>query len=694
LKQFSIDRIRNIALASHQGAGKTTLVEAMLYTAGATTRMGRVDEGNSFMDFDPDEIERKTSISLSMAHLEWKDTLLNLIDTPGYADFMGEVIAGLQATDTIMVLLDATSGVDVGTERWWTYATDNKIPRVLVMNKMHKENARYRVCYQAALEILGKNIAPLQIPIGEEQEFHGIVDLLTMEAFIAQDGNIQKTEIPQSMADTATEMREQLIEAIAETDEELTEKYLEEETLGLEDLQRGLKRGIAEGTLAPLFVVDALGNIGTAQLLDRLVTCLPSPADLPGLEVTKPGSDEVITIKRDPENPLTGQVFKTAIEPHVGELSLIRVFSGILRTGTEVFNAVRGTTERINQIYMICGKERTDVDTLTAGQLGALVKLKETKTGDTLCEKNNPLLLPSIDFPAPSISVAIRPKSRDDEEKVSSGLTRLQEEDPTFTSHYDSSLRQILIAGLGELHLDVIINRLKTKFGVAVDLEKPRIAYQETIGKRVEVQGKYKRQTGGRGQYGDVWVRFEPLSRGEGFEFVDKIVGGAIPNKFIPSVEKGIMEALREGVLAGYPTVDFKASLYDGSFHSVDSSDMAFKIAGSMAFQKGAEQANPILLEPILDVEVTVPEEYMGDIMGDLSARRGRIQGMDTEGRLQRIRASVPEAEMYKYSTQLRSMTQGRGTFVQKFSHYEEVPKEIADRIIAEAKEAKQRESK
>jgi elongation factor G len=663
----------------------------MLFNAKATSRLGKVDAGNSVLDYDQDEIERKCSINLAVAHFDWKGTFFNLIDTPGYADFMGDRIAGMRAADSCAILIDVASGLEVGTEMAWQQAEKANLPRIIFINKMTKENVNFGEVLEKTIERFGTSVLPLQIPIGSGSSFKGVVDLVEEKAFIYEDGKPKETEIPADLKDSFDSYKEKMIESVAETEDSLTEKYLEK-GLSSEEVMTGLKAGVAAGKLFPVVCGDALTNTAVDLFLDTVSNYLPSPKDGPPIRGKAPSGDEEVTREGDPGAPLAALVFKTVVEPHVGELNLVRVFSGTLSAGSEVLNTTKGSIEKISQVFLFTGKERSEVDELRAGGLGALVKLKKTGTGDTLSAKSDPIVLEGIEFPKPVASMAVVPRTKGDEEKVSSGLSKIAEEDPTFSTKYDPELKQTLIYGLGELHLEVSVNRLKKKFGVDIDMVKPKIPYRESIRRTVEVQGKYKKQSGGRGQYGDVWVKFEPLERGAGFDFVNAIVGGAIPSKYVPSVEKGIKEAMQTGILASCPAVDMRATLYDGSYHSVDSSDLAFKIAGSLAFKKGQEAADPYILEPIVGVEVVVPEEYMGEVMGDLNSRRGRIQGMDSEGTLQKIRASVPLAEMYRYSSQLRSMTQGRGTFTQSFSHYEEVPRDIAERIVSEVAGEKEEE--
>ncbi|MCK4584172.1 elongation factor G [candidate division WOR-3 bacterium] len=680
MKEYSVKDIRNVMLCGHGGVGKTTLAEAMIFDSGALTRLGRVDEGNSLMDYDPLEIDRKITVSLSVGNLNWKDSIINILDTPGYADFRGEVISSVAVSDGAIIVVDSTSGVEVGTEWVWELAKEHSIASIIYINSLKKENAHFFKVLKEINKEFKSGIIPLTIPIGQGENFNCVVNLLTKKAYTYKDGKPQETDIPDAEKDRVEEMSKNLVEGLVETDENLMERYLADEEIKEEELSSILKKGVIEGELHPVLCGDAYHNVGINLLLNSIVQLLPSPEEKAEVQVIEKGKERALKI----DEPFTALVFKTVFEPHLGELSYIRLFSGELTPGTEVSNTTKGTTEKVNQIFVLNGKERKEIKKLLPGLICALVKLKSTKTGDTLTLKGNDVTLKGIKFPEPSISIAIVPKSKDDEEKVSFGLSKLHDEDPCFTSHYETELKQTIISGFGELHLEVIVDKLKRKFGVEVSLEKPNIPYRETITVKSEVQGKYKKQSGGRGQYGDVRMRFEPLKRGSGFEFVNAIKGGAIPSKYIPAVEKGLNEAKQTGFLSRNPVVDFKATLYDGTFHQVDSSDIAFKIAASMAFKKGMEGAKPILLEPIMNVEVIVPEDMMGDVIGDLNSRRGKIQGMDSSGRFQKIKALVPQAEMYKYSTQLRSITQGRGSFSQIFSHYEEVPKEISEKIIKE----------
>jgi len=697
VREYKSTDIRNVVLVSHGGAGKTSLAECMLYTAKATQRLGRVDEGTSLLDYADDEIERKITINLSVAHLDWRDVRVNIIDTPGYADFYGDTKAGVRAADAALVPVRADAGVEVGTEKVWEFLDEYSLPRAIVVTRMDKEYADFKRVVQQARELLGGPIVPVQIPVGAAESFSGVVDLLAMKYYKydrSGSGAGMMQEVPAELKDEATQMREKLIESIAECDDSLLEAYLDGKEVTPEAIQAAYRDGIRTGKIIPVLCASSYFSIGTQQILDTIVNAFPNPLEISNVKGKKPGAEETVEIKPDPDEPFAALVFKTISEPHVGDMSIFRVFRGEIGEGSEVLNSTKNITEKFTQLYTLMGRERKEVNRLITGDIGATVKLKDTMTNDTLCDKANPVVIEPIKFPRPVVHDAIRALSKGDEEKISSGLARLQQEDPTFTMVVDNETKQTIISGLGELHLDVVLKRLKDRFNVAVELTKPRIAYRETIKGKAEAQGKYKKQTGGRGQYGDVWIRIEPLERSKGFEFVDQIVGGVVPSKYVPAVEKGLVEAMEEGVLAGYKVVDIRATLYDGSYHEVDSSDMAFKIAASMAFKKAFMEAKPVLLEPIMNITVTVPEEYLGDVMGDLSGKRGKILGIDSKGHLQVVRAQVPLAELYKYSTTLRSMTQGRGMFESEFSHYEEVPREIAQKIIEEAKAAKEEAKK
>jgi len=659
VKDFKIDQIRNVGVVSHGGVGKTSLVEAMLYDAKVTTRLGSVDDGTSLSDYTDDEMERKISIGASLLHLEWRNHKINLVDMPGYQDFIGEVVGGLRVTETALILLSAQSGVEVGTEQVWNIAENHKLARMFFINRMEKEHASFEDVVKQARDSFGQKVVPIQIPIGEGPDFKGVVDLVKMKAlYFDKDGESKEEKIPAELETKAKKHQEKLIEAVAETDDALLEKYFDKGELSGDEIKTGLRKGIAEKLIYPVVCGSALANIGVTALLDYVTAYLPSPSDFVQVVGKEPGREKEKVKKISPDESLCAFAFKTVSEPHVGELTFLKVYSGKLQSGMDVYNSTREASERIGQIYALNGRERKEIGIVNAGDVAAVVKLKNTKTGDTFCDKKDPMLLPPIDFPKPVINMGIRPQKRGDEEKIANGFAKLHEEDPTFIMEVDADIRQTIIYGQGELHLEIMVDRLKRRFGVEVD----------------------------------VWLRLEPLPRGEGFEFVDKIVGGAIPSKYIPSVEKGIVGAMGEGVLAGYKVVDAKITLYDGTFHEVDSSDLAFKIAGSMGFKNAATKAKPVMLEPIYNLEVIVPEDFMGDVMGDLSSRRGKILGMDREGNFQQIKALVPLAELYKYSTSLRSLTQGRGLHRREFSHYEEIPRDIAQKIIQEVQQAKEAE--
>ena len=692
MKEFTPQTIRNIALAGHGGSGKTSLAEAMAFTAGTTTRLGKVEEGTTVSDYHPDEIERQISINTSILFCEWKNSKLNILDTPGYTDFTGEVKCGLRVADTALIALKAVEGVEVGTEIAWEYTKEYHNAVVFVVNKLDNENADFDKVVLRIQERFSHDAIPLHFPVEQGMGFDAVVDLVRMKVLqYARDGKGKYTEaeIPQEMKAKADQMREALIEKIAETDETLLDTFFEKGSLSEKELYEGLKTGVRTRKIFPIVCCAASHNIGTASVLDFLVDFTPSPADMPEpvatLVVGNGQEKKEVRIKPDAAGQPTLFVFKTLSETHVGELSFFRVYSGTTTQGMDMVNEANNKTERLSQIFAMNGKERREVGKLAAGDIGAVVKLKDTHTNNTLSSKAFSVILPPIQFPGPVISMAIVSKAKGDEDKIANGLHILHEEDPTFVVTVDPELHQTVISGQGELHLAIIIKRLKARFGVEVDMVEPKIPYRETIrGKCPEVEYKHKKQTGGRGQFGHVWLKIEPKPRGEGFEFDDAIVGGVVPGRFVPAVEKGVIEAMNDGVIAGYKVVDVKATLFDGSYHTVDSDENSFKIAGRMAFKKGFKEAKPILLEPIYEIEVKVPDEYMGDVMGDISSRRGKILGVESDDAHQIVKALLPLKELHRYSTTLRSMTQGRGIHKQRFNHYEEVPKEIAEKIIAE----------
>jgi elongation factor G len=690
MKRYPTDRIRNVAVAGHGGTGKTTLVEAMLFAAKAIDRMGRVEDGTTATDFDPEEARRRITISAAIAPLEWKDHKINLVDAPGYPDFVGEVVGAMRAVESVLIAVDAVSGVEVQTEKAWAVAGGEQRSRAFVVTRMDRENAAFARALEAVQAKFGRGVVAVQWPIGAEGSFAGVVDLLEMQGHGAA-GPIPADKVPADAMDAARAARERLVEAIAESDDSLTEVYLEKGELTAEQVTKGLHAGVRTGTIVPVFCAAASHNgLGVAPLLDAVVSLLPSPAER-GPVAARNAKGEEVTLPPDPGGVLAAQVWKTMADPYVGKLSYLRVVSGTLKSDSQVWNAAHNKLERIGQLFVLRGKHQEPAPELPAGDVGAVAKLAETATGDTLTDKDKPVTLPPIEFPKPAIAMAVEPKSKTDEDKLGSALARLTEEDHTLQVQRGSEMHQTLISGMGESHLEIVADRLRRKFGVDVVLSVPRVPYRETVRAHARVQGKYKKQTGGRGQYGDCWIEMDPKPRGGGYEFVDKIFGGAIPRQFIPAVEKGIKEAMGEGVVAGYNVVDIKITLVDGSYHDVDSSEMAFKIAASMAFKKGMQEAKPVLLEPVVDVAVHVPDEQMGDIIGDLNSKRGRIQGMEPNGDgTTTVRGQVPMAEMLRYASDLRSLTGGRGTFEQTFSHYDEVPSHIAEKVTAEARKQKE----
>jgi elongation factor G len=679
LKDYHADELRNVALVGHGSDGKTTVAEAMLYLGKATDRLGKVTEGNTVSDYDPEEIKRKISLNTSVLPIEWRNCKLNIIDTPGYFDFVGEMLEGLRAVDSAMIVVSAVSGIEVGTEKAWDYADQYGLSKMVFVNQMDRENADFDKTVSQLKDKYGTHILPLQLAIMQNDRFAGFIDLIGLKAYaVDNNGQTKEIPIPPDMNDSVQEAREAVIESAAEGDEALMEKFFDGQQLTIDEIKRGIKAGVLDGSVVPVLCGAGFTAAGINQVMDAIIDYMPSPKDK--------GADE--------NKPFSAIVFKTVADPFVGKLSLFRVESGHLTSDTAVYNSNQDKTEKVGQIYLMRGKKQVPVDAINAGDIGAIAKLQYTVTGDTLCDPAHPVKLKGIDFPAPVISKAVEPKSKGDEDKISMGLHRLAEEDPTFTVEKNVETGDMLISGIGELHLETITQKLHSKFGTDVILRDPKIPYRETIRKSAKAEGKHKKQTGGHGQYGHVWIEFQPLSdSSETFVFEDKIVGGVVPRQYIPAVEKGLRECMEHGVLAGYPLIGVKAILYDGSYHPVDSSEMAFKVAASLAYRKGIAEADPILLEPIMHVEVIVPEEYMGDIMGDINKRRGRILGMNqVEGGLQQIVAEVPMAEMFKYATELRSMTQARGTFTMRFERYEEVPSNIAAKIIEEAKRAQQEE--
>jgi len=689
---LDIAKIRNIGFVGHGGVGKTSLVEAILFACGATTRIGRADDGTTTTDFDPDEIKRKISLSTAVAFCDYKGVRLNLVDTPGYGDFVADARAGLRVVSAAVVVVDAVAGVQVQTEKVWKFANEYALPRVVVINRLDRERADFFRALESLQKRLKARLAPFQVPLGSEAGFTGVVDLIAMKALVTVDGKLKETEIPGEAMETAKAYREKLAEAAAETDDDLLAKYLEEGAIGETEMLEALRKAVLQGAVVPVLAASATRGIGITPLLDLILKEFPSPADQGDAEGVDPRSKNPVTRAPDPKGPFSALVFKTISDPHVGKLSLFRVYSGTVKSDSQVFNSTRDTKERVGHLGWLQGKAQKPVEALGPGEIGVVAKLKDTLTGDTLSDEAAPVILPGIAFPEPAISFAIQPKSRGDEDKISIALHRMEEEDPTLRHHFDPETKQLLVSGIGQLHVEVVVERMKRKYNVDVTLLPPRIPYKETVKGRSEVQGKYKKQTGGRGQYGDVWLKVEPLPRGGGFEFEDDIFGGSVPRNYIPSVEKGVRECMKRGILAGYPVVDLKVTLYDGSYHDVDSSDMAFQIAASMGLQKGFMEARPCLLEPIMNIEVAAPAENAGDVIGDLNGRRGRIVGMEPEGEVVAVRAQVPMAEMLTYESSLRSMTGGRGGYSMEFSHYDEVPGQLAEKVVALSKAEKDKQ--
>jgi elongation factor G len=683
-----IESIRNVAFISHGGAGKTSLIEAILFNANLTSRLGSVDNGTSIMDFDPVEIERKISINAKVCTLEWNKILLNILDSPGYGNFLHETKAALSVVGSAILIASAISGIKAETERVWDYSEHFDLSKIIFINKMDKERADFFRTVGDIEKSFSTKVVPIMLPIGKEESFKGVIDLIKNVALLYEKEGIAEyriAEIPNEYKDVADNYRNKLIEAVCEINDDLLERYLEGENISEEEIIRGVREATITKRFTPVMCGSAVKNIGAKLLLDAIINYLPSPIEREFKEAKKVGNNETLTI--DPKNSsFSAFVFKTFIDPFAGKLTLFRVYSGELKNDMEIYNANKNEMEKINQIFLLQGKNHIKTDSVSAGQIAMVNKLKSTETFDTLCSKDNIIIFDDIILGEPVITFSLEPKSKEDEERVSNALHRLTEEDRSIKISRDEQSGELLISGMGQMHIETIIDKLKKKFNVEVKLKTPKVPYKETIKKSAKGQGKYKKQSGGRGQYGDVWIELQPLERGSGFEFVDNIVGGAIPKNYIPSVEKGLVEASKMGVLAGFPMVDFKAILYDGSYHTVDSSDLAFKIAASMAFKSVAAQASPVILEPIMIMDIFVPEDSVGSVIGDLNARRGRIENVEPHKSGSHIRAKVPMAEILKYAPDLRSMTGGRGFFTMEFSHYDEVPPSIAEKIIEAAK--------
>ncbi len=694
MKEFSAAQIRNVALVAHHGVGKTSLAEAMLFLAKATNRLGRIADGTTLLDYAPDEIQRQITINLSLAQFEWHGHKVNLLDTPGYPDFVGDVHSALRVVDAAILMIRGSAGAEVGTEVVWEILKHEKTPTLLVVNMMDKEHANFENALKSAHDRLGINAVATQLPIGEAEEFHGIVDLIENKAFQftgkGMDEKSTEVPIPADMAAAVADARARLMEEAATGDEHLMEKFLSSGELTVEEIRKGLCERVVQGDLVPAFCCAATNNHGVKEILDEVVDVLPSPLDVPAEKGDANG--QAVTCKPDAAEPFAGVVFKTMSEQHLGDISMIRLYSGHLESGHDLVNTSRNRPEKIGTLYHLVGKERLECKQCTAGDIVAAVKLKETHTGDSLADKSRPVKLRAPAFPDHVTAECVRPKNKGDEEKMAQGLARLHEEDPTFSRHYEPSTKETLVFGMGDLQLEVMVDRLKKRFGVEVLLSKPHVPYRETIRGKAQGEYRHKKQSGGRGQFGEVHLRLEPLPRGEGFKFLDEVKGGVVPNQYIPAVEKGVVGAMERGPLAGYPVVDVAVALFFGKHHDVDSSEMAFKIAAESCFHEvmTSPTAKAILLEPIHEISVRVPEEFLGDVMGDLSSRRGKIQGTEADGHYQVVRATAPEAELYKYATHLRSLTQGRGMHGARFSHYEEVPRELADKVIAAAKAEKE----
>jgi elongation factor G len=688
--KYDTANLRNLGIVAHGGAGKTSLVEAMLFNTGMNERLGKVDDGTSSMDFEPEEIKRQITISSSLNHCEWKKHSLHLVDTPGYSNFIHDTRNCLRILGGGVMIVSAISGVKAQTQKIWGWSQEFEVPLIAFVNKMDRERADFLRAVDDMEKMLGCRGVLVNMPIGQESDFRGIIDLVTMKARIFQfdeKGTYNEEEIPAEYVDEAQRLRTMLLEAVADADDALMEKYLEEEDLSVEEILQGLREGTLTGVFTPVLCGSATANIGVRQLLDYVVHCLPSPLDKGVQMGTVPGSDEIVERKPSEDEPFSAMVFKTYSDPFTGKLTLFRVYSGVLNSDSTSYNSSQDETERIGQLYQLEGKKQVPLQQAVAGDIVAVAKLKSTATGDTLCQENAPIVYESLLQLKPIISFAIEARSKNDEDKIHTGLQRLIEEDPTLQISRNEQTHEMIISGMGQVHIEVAVEKLKRKYGVDVELQLPKVPYRETIKGSAKLQSKYKKQSGGRGQYGDVWLEIEPLHAGGGYEFVDKIVGGVVPRQYIPAVSKGIEEAMDKGTLGGYPVVDVKVTLFDGSHHSVDSSEMAFKIAGSMGFKKGMDQAKPVLLEPIMKMEVVVPDDCVGDVIGDMNSRRGKVLGVEPQAGSQTVTAQVPMAEVLRYAPELRSMTSDRGLFTTEFSHYEEVPSHLTAKILAERNE-------
>jgi elongation factor G len=688
MSKYESNLLRNIAIVGHGATGKTSLCESLLFIAGKTDRQGRVDDGTSSMDFEPEEQKRRISISAATNFFEWEKHKITILDTPGDSNFSYDTRNCLRVADGTVVVIDAVGGVEFQTEKVWEYADEYKLPRIVYISRMDRERADFFASIETIKNRLGKKATPVFLPIGKEDNFKGVIDLIAKKALIfdGAGGKYKSADIPADMKDIVDKYRENMVEDIAESDEKLMDKYLDAGELSEDELKAGLKKGVTSLSLLPIACGSATKNIGIAPLIDLVINALPSPVERGPVTGKNPGKDEAETRIPQESAPFSALVFKTIADPYAGRLTLFRVFSGTVSSDSTFYNSSRKITERFGNIFFLEGKSQKPVESLVPGDIAAVAKLKETTTGDTICNEKAAIIFEKVVPPPPIMSFAVAPKSRGDEDKIVSSIHRIIEEDPTLTFRREEQTKEMILSGMGQVHIEVSIEKMKRKFGVELTLKTPKVPYKETIKGKTNVQGKYKKQSGGRGQFGDCWLDIEPLPRSGGYEFADKIVGGVIPQQYRPAVDKGIVEAMAEGVLAGYPVVDLKVSLVDGSYHTVDSSEMAFKIAGSMGFKKGVLACQPVLLEPIVNIDIEIPDEYMGDVIGDLNGRRGKVLGMESKGPNRIIKGQVPLAEILRYAPDLRSMTSGRGTFTYEHSHYEEVPPFIAEKIIAESK--------
>ncbi|MBR0577319.1 elongation factor G [Proteiniclasticum sp. BAD-10] len=693
MKEYKIKNLRNVGIIGHSGTGKTSLAEALLFYTKSIDRLGKVEDGTTTTDFDAEEKKKQISLQAAVAPFAYKDIKINLVDVPGYFDFVGEQIQGMRAVDVATIVVSAASGIEVGTDKAWDYCNKIKLPRTFFINKMDRDHTDYDKVFAQLKEKYGMSVIPIQYPVGKEENFRGVINIISNRARIHDPKTFEMKEapVPEDLVDKVAELREMIVESVAQTDEVLMEKYFGGEEITMQEIYDALIKGCASGDIAPVMCGSATKAIGMSTLLEDIVECFPTPEHAIPQKALMMDTGETEYIPLSEEGPFSGFVFKTVADPFVGKISLFRVITGFIKPDTVVLNTNQEKTEKISTLIFLRGKNQTLTDKIIAGDIGAVTKLQYTRTGETISDPKFRVIYDKFNFPTPTMTMSVVPKAKGDEDKISSGLQRLVEEDPTFTMERDKETAEILVSGQGDTHLEILASRLKSKFGVDVELRKPRIPYRETIKKKSDVQGKHKKQSGGHGQYGDVKIIFEPRPDGvDEMLFVDKVVGGAVPRNFIPAVEKGLRESIKEGIVAGYPVIKLQATLYDGSFHAVDSSEMAFKVAANLAFKKGMELASPTLLEPIIKVSVTVPDEYMGDIMGDINKKRGRVLGMEPVDGKQMVVAEVPLSEMQTYATDLRSMTQARGEFTMEFSRYEEVPASEIPKIVEETKKFKE----